>query len=103
MEFSNVTAFAKANLYFGGKVVSHAIQMEDGSKKTFGIIFPGEYHFDTEAAERMEITDGSCTVKIDGQESSVKYSSGQHFDIEANSGFSIEIAEGTTQYICSYR
>ena len=55
MEFSNVTAKAKANVYFDGKVVSHGIVLEDGTTKTFGLIYPGSYHFGTEKAERMEI------------------------------------------------
>lgn len=102
MEYSNVTAFAKANIYFDGKVVSHAIQLEDGSKKTFGVIFAGEYHFDTEAAERMEVSDGCCEVTIDGTNTPATYKAGQHFDIDANSGFTIKIKEGTAQYVCSY-
>ena len=30
-EFKNVTAIAKANVYFDGKVVSHSILFPDGS------------------------------------------------------------------------
>ena len=60
MQFSNVTAVAKANVYFEGKVVSHTILLADGSKKTLGLIYAGSYHFGTDAAERMEITDGEC-------------------------------------------
>ena len=66
-EFSNVTAVAKANIYFDGKVVSHTLRFSDGSKKTLGLIYPGEYHFSTDAAERMEITSGSCKVRLDGE------------------------------------
>ena len=102
MEFKNVTANAKANIYFDGKVVSHGIVLEDGTTKTFGIIFPGEYHFGTEAAERMEITDGACSVVIDGEEQSNSYGAGTHFDVAANSGFTINVKEGVCQYICSY-
>ena len=54
MKFTNVTAEAKANVYFDGKVVSHGVTLEDGSTKTFGLIFTGKYHFDTKLAERME-------------------------------------------------
>ena len=60
MNFENVTAVAKANVYFDGKVVSHSILFGDGSKKTLGLIYPGEYHFGTDAAEEMAITDGAC-------------------------------------------
>lgn len=102
MEFTNVTATAKANIYFDGKVVSHGITLADGSKKSFGLIYPGTYHFGTAAAERMELIDGACSVVIDGDEGEASYSSGEHFDIEANSGFTITVAEGICQYICSY-
>ena len=102
MEFSNVTASAKANVYFEGRVVSHGITLEDGSKKSFGLIYPGSYHFGTEAAECMEITDGLCSVTIDGSDEVTNYSAGESFHVEANSGFIIEVSEGICQYICSY-
>lgn len=102
MEFNNVTAKALANVYFDGKVVSHGITLEDGTTKTFGVIFPGSYHFGTEAAERMEIIDGSCKVTLDGSEEVSTYAAGEHFDVAANAGFTIEVEGGLAQYICSY-
>jgi len=102
MEFKNVTARAKANIYFDGKVVSHGITLEDGTTKTFGVIFPGTYHFGTEAAERMDVIDGTWKVTIDGSETVTVYTPGEHFNIAANAGFTVEIADGTAQYICSY-
>lgn len=101
-EFLNVTALAKANVYFDGKVVSHSILFQDGSKKTLGLIYPGEYHFGTDKAERMEIIAGSCQVKLDGQEAVSTFAADQHFDVPAKSGFSITIAEGICEYICSF-
>lgn len=102
MEFKNVTAAAKANVYFDGKVVSHGIALEDGSTKTFGVIFPGEYHFGTQEAERMEITDGACSVLLDGDCENSSYQAGDYFDVPANSGFTITVEEQISQYICSY-
>lgn len=102
MQFTNVTAEAKANIYFDGKVVSHGVTLEDGTAKTFGLIYPGSYHFGTEKAERMEITDGSCLVTLDGLDGSDGFSSGEHFDVPANSGFTIEVDGGICQYVCSY-
>lgn len=102
MEFKNVTAQAKANIYFDGKVVSHGITQEDGTTKTFGVIFAGSYHFGTVAAERMDVIDGACAVTIDGTEVATNYKAGEHFDVAANSGFTIVVAEGTAQYVCSY-
>jgi hypothetical protein len=102
MQFANVTAVAKANVYFEGKVVSHSILFADESKKTLGLIYPGAYHFGTDAAERMEITDGACEVKLDGSEETQAYAAGTHFDVPAKSGFSITVAEGICQYVCSF-
>lgn len=101
-EFKNVTAVAKANIYFDGKVVSHSIIFPDGSKKTLGLIYPGKFHFGTDKAERMEIVAGGCEVKIEGEKKSVHYSTSQSFDVPAKSGFDIEVKEGICEYICSF-
>jgi purine/pyrimidine-nucleoside phosphorylase len=58
-QFNNVTALAKANIYFDGRVVSHSILFQDGSRKTLGLIQSGKYHFGTDKAERMDIVAGS--------------------------------------------
>lgn len=102
MEFTNVTAPAKANVYFDGKVVSHSLIFPDGSKKTLGLIYPGTYHFGTDAAERMEITDGSCAVVLDGQDGEMAYAAGTFFDVPAKSGFTIRVEAGICQYVCSF-
>jgi uncharacterized protein YaiE (UPF0345 family) len=101
-EFRNVTAVAKANVYFDGKVVSHAILLPDGSKKTLGLIFSGKFHFGTDKAERMEIIAGQCAVKLDGQTALNTYSDGQTFEVPAKAGFDIEVQAGICQYICTY-
>ena len=101
-EFSNVTALTKANVYFDGKVVSHSLVLADGSKKTLGLIYPGDYHFGTDKAERMEIVAGACVVKIDGTGDSVAYSAGEFFDVPAKSGFDISVTAGICEYICSF-
>jgi uncharacterized protein YaiE (UPF0345 family) len=102
VEFSNVTATAKANIYFDGKVVSHTLRFGDGSKKTLGLIYPGEYHFGTDAAERMDIIAGTCRVKLDGQSVSSEHAAGSGFDVPAKSGFSIIVPSGITEYVCSF-
>ncbi len=102
MTFSNVSTVAKANVYFNGRVVSHTILFPDNSKKTLGLIYDGSYHFGTEAAERMEITDGACEVVLDGQTESKSYAAGSAFEVPANSGFTISVGEGICQYICSF-
>jgi len=100
--FENVTAVAKANVYFDGKVVSHTIVLADGAKKTLGLIYPGAFHFGTDAAERMEIVTGTCRVKIDGATTTAEYGAGQSFSVPAKSGFDIEVHEGICEYVCSF-
>jgi purine/pyrimidine-nucleoside phosphorylase len=101
-QFGGVTVLTKANVYFDGNVVSHTVLSADGSKKTLGLIRPGTYHFNTGAAERMEIVAGECSVTIDGTTGTHRYSAGTHFDIPAKSGFNIAVSTGLCEYICSF-
>ncbi len=99
--FANVEVVAKANVYFEGKVVSHALVFPDGSKKTLGLIYPGSFHFGTQAPELMQIIAGQCRVRIDG-ESWKSYEAGTEFRVGANSGFDIAVESGIAEYICSF-
>jgi len=101
-EFANVTAVAKANVYFDGKVVSHTIKFADGAKKTLGLIYPGEYHFGTDAPERMDIIAGTCEVKLDGTEDFQTFVAGTFFRVPGKSGFTISVAGSIAEYICSF-
>ena len=101
-EFRGVTALTKANVYFEGKVVSHTLLFPDGSKKTLGLIYPGQYHFGTDKAERMELTVGPVHHQVGWRRTSAAYSAGQAFDVPAKSGFDIEVKSGICEYICSY-
>jgi uncharacterized protein YaiE (UPF0345 family) len=101
-QFAGVTAVAKANVYFDGKVVSHTILLPDGAKKTLGLIYPGKFHFGTDKAELMEIVAGECAVKLDGQTEMKTYAAGTAFSVPAKSGFDIEVSSGITEYICSF-
>jgi hypothetical protein len=103
-QFADVTVVTKANVYFDGNVVSHTVLFADGAKKTLGLIRPGSYHFGTKAAERMEIIAGACQVSIDGTTAAKDYIAGTHFDVPADSGFTIAVAPkaGLCEYICSF-
>ena len=102
LQFNNVTAIAKANLYFDGRVASHTLLFPDGSKKTIGLIYPGKYHFGTDLAERMQIIAGSCEVTLDGQSEVRPYQAGQEFNVPAKSGFNIVVSQGVCEYVCSF-
>jgi uncharacterized protein YaiE (UPF0345 family) len=101
-QFSGVTVQTKANVYFDGNVVSHTVLMPDNSRKTLGLIRPGSFYFKTGAAERMEIIAGDCLVTIDGGTTAHQYGAGTHFDVPANSGFTIAVSSGLCEYICSF-
>ncbi|MBI5774314.1 MAG: pyrimidine/purine nucleoside phosphorylase [Verrucomicrobia bacterium] len=101
-EFRNVTAIAKANVYFDGKVVSHTILFPAGEKKTLGLIYPGQFYFGTNQAERMEIVAGECSVKLKGEAQARTFAAGQAFEVPAKSGFDIEVRQGICEYICSF-
>ena len=101
-QFENVTAVAKANLYFDGKVISHTILLASGEKKTLGLIYAGKFHFGTDKAERMEIVAGACSVKLDGESTVTGHAAGSTFEIPAKSGFDIEVGEGICEYVCSF-
>jgi uncharacterized protein YaiE (UPF0345 family) len=102
MKFENVTALAKANVYFDGKVVSHSLLFADGSKKTLGLVYPGEYHFGTDAPELMQIVAGSCRVRLDGSSEWKAYEGGTSFRVPGKSGFDIAVASGIAEYVCSF-
>ena len=101
-QFAGVTVVTKANIYFDGKVISHAVVFADGTKKTLGLIYPGSYHFGTGAPERMELVAGSAQVTLDGQTAVKAYATGSYFDVPGKSGFTIEVTGAICEYICSY-
>ena len=102
LEFPNVTAVAKANVYFDGKVVSHTILSQGGEKKTLGLIYPGDFHFGTEAPERMDIIAGACRVRLDGTTEWHDYAAGTFFRVPGKSGFDISVVGGIAEYVCSF-
>lgn len=102
VQFDGVSAVCKANVYFEGKVVSHTVIFSDGTKKTLGLIYPGSYTFNTGAAERMEVTAGTCIVRLKGEAAWNTYTEDMAFDIPANSAFDIAVESGIMQYVCSY-
>jgi len=102
LEFKGVTAVAKANVYFDGKVVSHTILLADGAKKTLGLIYAGEFHFGTDAPERMDIVAGACRVRLDGTTDWQEYGAGTFFKVPGKSGFDISVASGIAEYVCSF-
>lgn len=101
-KFENVTVACKANIYFDGKVVSHALTFADGRRKTLGLLYPGSYRFDTDAPEKMEIIAGACRVRIHGEGEWIGFAAGTWFDVPGKSFFEVEVVEGVAEYVCSF-
>ena len=100
-EFNNVTIIKKANVYFDGKVVSRTVKFADGSTKSLGYMMPGEYNFDTQAAEVMEILAGELDVLLPGKEQWQAIKGGESFNVPANSNFKLKVQQAT-DYCCAY-
>ena len=95
-EFKNVTVVKKANIYFDGKVVSRSVLFTDGSKKTLGVMQPGEYEFTTADKEIMEIMSGDLEVLLPEVKDWKPIASGQSFEVPANSKFRMKVKAAPT-------
>ena len=100
-EFKNVTVVKQANVYFGGKVTSRTVLFPDGTKKTLGIMMPGDYEFGTAEKEVMEILGGELTVLLPGQTEWQTFAAGSAFEVPANAKFKLKVTV-VADYCCSY-
>jgi uncharacterized protein YaiE (UPF0345 family) len=100
-EFNNVTIIKQANVYFDGKVTSRAVVFADGTRKTLGIMMPGDYEFGTAEKEVMEIMAGELDVLLPGEKEWMSIKGGEEFDVPADSKFKLKV-KSLTDYCCSY-
>ena len=100
-EFTNVTVVKEVNAYFGGNVTSRTVIFADGGKKTLGVMLPGEYEFNTDAKELMEIMSGELEVLIGGEVNWRSIQGGESFTVPAHSKFRLKIST-LTDYCCSF-
>jgi uncharacterized protein YaiE (UPF0345 family) len=100
-QFKNVTIVKEANIYFEGRVTSRTILFPDGSKKTLGIMLPGEYEFGTAEKEVMEILSGSLEVLLPHASDWKSVREGEVFEIPSDSRFKMKILS-LTDYCCSF-
>jgi len=99
-QFENVTVVRKANIYFDGKVTSRTVIFQDGSRKTLGIMLPGEFTFNTAEKELMEIISGDLDVLLpDTDWQTIR--GGESFTVPANASFQLKVRE-ITDYCCSF-
>ncbi|WP_426451121.1 pyrimidine/purine nucleoside phosphorylase [Paenibacillus sp. S-38] len=100
-QFENVTVVKQANVYFDGKVTSRTVLFADGTKKTLGIMMPGEYEFGTDVQEIMEILAGDLSVLLPGSSEWLQISGKGEFTVPAGEKFKLKVRT-VTDYCCSY-
>lgn len=100
-EFSDVTIVKKANIYFNGGVTSRTVIFKDGSKKTLGIMLPGDYEFNTGDKEIMEILSGELELRLPGGDSWQSIKGGEAFEVPANAKFTMKV-KTICDYCCSF-
>jgi len=99
-KFENVTIIKEANIYYDGAVTSRSIEFGDGEVKSLGIMLPGEYTFNTNEAELMEMMSGELEIRLPNEEFKT-LNTPESFNVPANSSFDLKI-KTVTDYCCSY-
>ena len=88
----------KHNTYFDGQVQSVGFERL-GRRMTVGVIAPGEYHFGTDAPERMTVVSGEIEAKVgDGWRA---FPAGTIFEVPGKSGFDVRTREPSA-YLCEF-
>jgi hypothetical protein len=88
------------NVYFDGGVQSLGFE-PGGARTTVGVIQPGTYRFDTDAAERMTVVAGALEVLVDGTTEWDRHDVGAIFEVPGRSGFEVRVA-GPSAYLCKF-
>lgn len=99
-KLENVSIIKEANIYFDGKVTSRAITLADGTRQTLGVMLPGDYTFNTQDAEIMEMMSGELEIRLPGEEWKT-LNTPETFNVPANSSFDLKI-KTVTDYCCTY-
>jgi hypothetical protein len=101
MSYRNVEVKKKANVYHEGRVTSRSIVTPEGEMKTLGVMLPGSYRFNTQAPERIDVTQGRCRVRLSGHGTAQEYCAGDSFAVPGDSHFEIEVLE-LLDYVCHF-
>lgn len=89
----------KHNTYFDGKVQSVGFERH-GRRATVGVIDVGEFHFGTDAPERMSVVSGELQARVDGG-AWVVYPAGTYFEVAGKSGFDVKAMQPAA-YVCEF-
>jgi len=90
----------KHNSYHEGNVQSIGFSRHE-RRATVGVIAPGEYHFDTDAPERMTVISGEIHARLPGDSSFRSFPQGTAFEIAGKSGFDVRTLLPSA-YLCEF-
>ena len=88
----------KHNVFFEGKVQSIGFERH-GRRTTAGVIAPGQFHFGTDAPERMTVVSGELEDKVG--DAWRAYPAGTSFEVPGKSGFDVRASEPVA-YLCEF-
>jgi uncharacterized protein YaiE (UPF0345 family) len=88
------------NRYFDDAVQSIAFE-RDGARQSVGVMAAGDYHFGTDAPERMTVVQGELVVRLPGSDDWQAFGAGTAFEVPGASGFDLQVA-APTAYLCEY-
>lgn len=101
-KFDNVSIVKKANVYFDGKVSSRTVLLGNGEAKTLGFMQPGEFVFDTNQKECMELLAGEWDILLPSETQWKTFHAGESFNVDANVSFKVKVTK-FADYCCSYK
>ncbi len=90
----------KHNQYFEGKVQSVGFE-RNSRRHTVGVVDVGEFHFGTDAPERMTVVSGELWAKLPGEQAFRGFPAGTSFEVPAKSGFDVK-AGAPSAYLCEF-
>jgi uncharacterized protein YaiE (UPF0345 family) len=87
-------------IFFEGKVQSVGFE-RNGRRQTAGVIDVGEFHFGTDAPERMTVVSGELWAKLPGDSAWRSFPAGTSFEVAGKSGFDVK-ATSPSAYLCEF-
>ncbi len=99
---AGVAVAKMASVYSGGKCVSHALILPDGSRKSVGVVMPATITFNTEVREVMEIVAGRCRVRMACEAEWHAFEAGETFEVPEKSSFDVQVMGSPMHFVCHY-
>ena len=86
--------------FFEGQVQSVGFE-RNGRRQSAGVVDVGEFHFGTDAPERMTVISGELWAKLPGETAWRAFPAGTYFEIAKKSGFDVKASQPSA-YLCEF-